>query len=448
VEIKGEQRGKRVLMICYHFPPIINGGVERSIKFAHYLPDFGYEPVVLTTNRFGTEMVEGIEVVRTGEFMRRAKKFNVSGAVEVDTGHMEDRREISQPGGKFAATFKKFLSRWVVIPDDQIRWVLCSLFTAVRIAMKRKVKIIYSSSPPASSHILAYLVKLFTRTKWVMDLRDPWTLEPLNRELVQSRLRMVIDRFLERLCISLSDAVICNTEESLEAYVSMYPSSRGKFMVIPNGFDEGEMKRAKEEENEESLIKESKSYFIISHVGSFNRYRDRPSVPVDFLRAVWNLVGSGAIDGKKIRVIFVGALSEEEKTEVNSFGLGECIQLMGQLSHHEALRIMVTSSVLLLYDPGREARYYIHGKLYEYLGAEKPILAIVPDGASSRLATNSGMALICRPGDVDCIEEAIMSLYRAEWMPECRVEVERFHRRYLTSLLADCFDRVSSGVGL
>ena len=448
MEIKDKRTSRRVLMICYHFLPVVNGGVERSAKFARFLPHFGYEPVVLTTNRFGTDTVEGVDVVRTGEFMRSSKRIDARGSAEADSGNRGGTLSYGPSGERLKSAFKRFLSRWVVIPDDQIRWVVCSLFAAVKVVREKKVSIIYSSSPPASSHILAYLVKLFTRARWVMDLRDPWTLEPLNRELVQSKLRMSIDRFLERLCITFSDTVIFNTEEALSAYVSMYPSSREKFIVIPNGFDMEEIKRAKEEEGSGSVLGKGDKHFIISHVGSFNRYRDRPSVPVDFLRAVRNLVGSGAIDGKKIRVIFVGALSEEEKTEVNSFGLGECIQLMGQLSHHEALRIMVTSSVLLLYDPGREARYYIHGKLYEYLGAEKPILAIVPDGASSRLATNSGMALICRPGDVDCIEEAIMSLYRAEWMPECRVEVERFHRRYLTSLLADCFDRVSSGVGL
>jgi len=427
---------------------MINGGVERSLKFARYLPDFGYEPVVLTTNRFGTESIEGIEIVRTGEFMRSSKRGEASRTGGLNSGGRGGVRTSSSSGDKFRVAFKKFLSRWIVIPDDQIRWVVCSLFTAIRIVTKRKTGIIYSSSPPASSHILAYFVKLFTRTKWVMDLRDPWTLEPLNRELIRSKFRMAIDRFLERLCISFSDAVICNTEESLGAYSAMYPSNKDKFVVIPNGFDEEEMKKAKEEEKEKSLIREARDHFIISHVGSFSRYTDRPSVPIDFLRAVRNLIDSGAVERDRIRVVFVGGLSNEEIAEVNTFTLGECIQLMGQLPHHKALRVMIASNALLLYDPSEEAKYYIRGKIYEYIGAGKPILMIVHDGATSRLAEQSGMALICKPGDVHCIEEAIVSLYRADRLPECRIKVEKFNRKYLTSLLADCFDRVSSRVGL
>ncbi|HEM47447.1 MAG TPA: hypothetical protein ENO23_10440, partial [Alphaproteobacteria bacterium] len=170
---------RRVLMLCYHYPPANTGGVRRSVAFARRLPGRGWEPIVLTTGRFGGGPgAAGERVVRVSE----------------PHGAMLSRAP-AEAGGKAGGldSLRRALVRWadrrLMIPDNKIRWAWRARREAREIVDGGGVDLIYATSPPHSTHLLALRTARRLGVPWVMDLRDPWTLEPIIEATGRSVLR-------------------------------------------------------------------------------------------------------------------------------------------------------------------------------------------------------------------------------------------------------------------
>src|SRR3989304_930746 len=197
---------KKVLMITYRFLPFYSPSAQRVGKFAKYLPQFGWEPYILTSGP-GTDRVEKLAGIGNGLRVIRAREI-------IDTGYEITRprqgRSDSQPVKKpsfpkeLVRRLKGIVKRCTFIPDEHFSWIPSAVIKGWRLIQKEHIDAIFSSSPPPSGHVVALILKILTRKPWVADFRDPW---PYSRHYLGADppSRWALTRVLERICWKKSD---------------------------------------------------------------------------------------------------------------------------------------------------------------------------------------------------------------------------------------------------
>jgi len=436
----------KVLMLCYNYSPMITGGVERSVKLAKYIPRFGWEPVILTTKRFGSEPGSfGETIVRTpeprlglGGSSRKGRKSKKEPGPEIQSHRRGALRGLGRSLAGWAG-------RRVMIPDDKIRWALAAYMPARRLMRREGIDVIYSSSPPASAHLLGMWLKSYSGKPLILDLRDPWTFEPLNRYLNEDERRRDREMKLERQCFERADLIVINTPEAAERYGEIYPEFASKMQVITNGFDGEELSLAERERVNGPLQEIDSSVFVISHTGSFSRHTDRDISPEPLLIALSELLKHGTLDPARHRVVFAGVTGPIFKSRIDQLGLADLVDLTGTVSHIDAMRIIKRSNLLLLYDRSERAEYYVRGKLYEYLGAGKRILGIIPPGAARRLLESSGFGIFALPGSSEDIARALAEALdaRDDPVPAPGFDLGIYDRKRIAERMAEYLDRLT-----
>ncbi len=439
---------RKVLMLCYHFPPGRNGGVEPNARMARGLPAFGWEPIVVTTNRWGSAGADELpRVVRVGELLRfgTGRRGNLGRREDAPSGGAPSRG--GRPRSGLPRPLLRFAEKWLLLPDKHVRWTARALPAALGILRRKEADAIYTTSPPASAHMLGLLLKRLTGTPWVMDLRDTWALEPLSRYLRQGGVRLSLERAFERACVRAADRIVAATEEAAEAYRARYPGAASRIEWIPNGYDGPELERARATVRECPYLDGiAGGTFVIGHLGTFSRHTDEPSYPKGLLDALAALARRGAISPGTARAIFAGPMNPETARLIGAYDLGAIVSTPGPVPHIDALRIMLRSDLLLLYDPNPIGEHYIHGKLFEYLAADRWVLGVVPPGASRRLLERSGRALAIVPDRGEEIERALAEAMRRRGSPRAGAfDVSRYEAGRLASRLADVLGKASHG---
>lgn len=402
---------KKLLMLAYGYPPRYAGWTERSVKFVKYLPEKGWTPVVVTRvegsndARVGEERVTRVPdvlvAVREGIRTRPADGGSDVAPDAVD-GDIPFRRRVKR------AVFKR-ADKWLAIPDWTVGWAVSAFVPALRALREEGADVIYSTSPPASAHLLGLALKKATGKPWVMDYRDPWTFESLNVHLRRPGFRLAVERRLERVCIKNADAIIANTPRAKRRFEELHPDQGKKLSVITNGFDGEELARAAACLDQPVPWRSfGKSTFVISHAGDFFRYgQGRDRTPHALLEAMKGLQDKGVISPGNCRFVFAGDLPVVMARRIRELGLTDLVDAVGVISHFDATRLMLVSDLLLLFDPEGDGETYVRSKLYEYLGSGKPILGIVPDGAHKELLKKSGRGLLASPDDPESIQRAV-----------------------------------------
>ena len=286
-----------------------------------------------------------------------------------------------------------------------------------------------------------------------MDLRDPWTIEPLRWYLREGGARLALERRIERCAFSAADAIVVNTEEAAEAYRERYPRAAARIRAIPNGWDAEELAAARGSSGAALATGRGAGgeggarggAFVAAHVGTFSRHADAPAYPRAFFDAVKGLAAEGAVSERDFRVVIAGALHPAAQRAIDGLGLGGIVERRGTVSHAEALSIMLRSDLLLLYDPAPEGQYYIRGKLYEYLAAGAWILGLVPEGASRRLLEGSGHGVAVSPEDGGAIRRALLRSLAERPRPAARegFDIRRFEGAPLAASLARVLDEAA-----
>ncbi|MGD1049406.1 MAG: glycosyltransferase, partial [Candidatus Krumholzibacteriaceae bacterium] len=315
-----KQEPKRLLMLCYHFSPAVSGGVERSARFARYLPEHGWTPFVVTTNRWGTPGGEDNRVLRVGELFRGRRRRAAGGG---GTGTAAGPSPAAQARSARRAPFVRFAEKWLLVPDKHVRWTAMALLPARGKLGRGGADAIYTTSPPASAHVLGLILKRLTGKPWIMDLRDPWTLEPLNWYLRAGGARLSLERRIERICFGGADAIIATTEEAALEYRELYPGCAGRIHWIPNGFDARELEAARSPVPPAAYLEGlGEGCFVISHLGTFCRYTDAPAFPKGFLDAVKMLAAQGILTSRTCRIVFAGGMNPETERLIARYDLG------------------------------------------------------------------------------------------------------------------------------
>ena len=440
---------KKLLMLACSYPPVYGGHTERSVKFVKYLPDHGWTPVVITKSAPGNGSGKGAKVgaervVRTPDILVRVRERARTREGAVGHGDGGEKTAQAMPLGRRLKRLAFDLAdKWLVVPDWQVGWAATAFAPSLRILRRGEADVIYSTSPPASSHLLGLALKRATGKPWVMDYRDPWTFEPVNKQLRRPGFRLSLERRLEWLCVAGADAVIANTPRAERRFKALYPRFAGKFRVITNGFDGEELERAASSPGGPTPWKSpGDGVFVISHAGDFYRFRQGDRTPHSLLNALKDLLDEGIISPETCRVILAGELPPVMLRRITRLGLEGLIESVGLISHLDATRLMLVSDLLLLFDPSGDGGTYVRSKLYEYLGGGRPVLGMVPEGASRELLAISGRGLLTSPDDREGIKLAIRRAIEHPAPPVSRsgFDPSNYDRRELTKRLASLLD--------
>jgi glycosyltransferase involved in cell wall biosynthesis len=427
---------KNLLFIAYYFPPMGMGGVQRSVKFVKYLPEFGYEPTVLT--------------VRDVHYYQHDPSLSadIANARIIRTESLDPLRILRtlkphgrQTGPSAAAApsaiekCNRVLSRWVFIPDSKIAWIPFAVSAALRSARRIRFDAIFTTSPPHSAHLAGLLLQKALRVPWIADFRDSWLMEKFDR--VPTRFhRMINDRLL-RAVVGHADRLVAVSEPILSDLKGASDRSRDAFLCIPNGFDP-------EDFRETAWTPSPK--FRITYCGTANPVHS----PDDFFRGLQVAFGKRPDLRPQIEVRFVGSVTGIDLDRMaDAYGIRETIRQTGYLAHSESLRRLMDSDLLLLVLPSDSSAGVVTGKLYEYMASGIPILGIIPDGEAKRLIRSYARGITVHPDDPQGISGTLIRIFdlwkRGGWTgrPQGRGDVALFDRRLQARNLAGIFDCIS-----
>lgn len=407
-----------VLIVSHDFPPHGGGGVIRAVKFARYLPSFGWHPVVIAADPQAYDVAYhdpslsklGVEAVRVRYPHRRIGRSS--------PGSVPGRPGL--PG--ISVAWLRRLARTLLVPDPEVLWVIPALIALEGLRRQDRPQVVLTTSPPNSSHLVGWLAKGLWGLPWIADFRDQWVGNPLY---LRGPVAQAVERWLEERCLSRADAVLATTPELTRVLAER--SSRA-VECLRNGFDPEDFR---------GLSPSFPAAFTLAHVGSLGPTRDpRP------ILSAWRALAADHPGRVQLRLIgpahqcdVAGLLREDPL-------LSRTVVHLPFLPHREALAEMVAASALLLVTSAEEgASTAIPGKTYEYLASAKPIVALTLRGPLARLLQERGLGDPIAPADVGALERELRKLYaihEAGALASCvpAGAAEPFDRRYQAARLA------------
>jgi glycosyltransferase involved in cell wall biosynthesis len=424
---------KKVLIVAYYFPPMGMGGVQRASKFVKYLPEFRWEPLVLTVKDvlyyqhdptliheirhakiFRTESLDPLRLIRP---LMKSRIPTQSGEI-----HRPSAFEILN--GK--------ISPWLCVPDTKIAWVPFALASGIRIIKRFGIDVIFTTSPPHSSHLVGLLMKKMLNIPWVVDFRDSWLMEEFNPG--PTPVHRTINRWMLREVLKRSDRIIGISKPILADMQSATDKPAGDFIWIPNGFDPADFK--------EYRTKPS-SRFRMTYCGTLSPFLS----PEHFFRGLTLAVRNRPDIKDKLEVRFVGSITGIDFDGiVEKTGIHDRIQKIGYVPHAESIRYLMDSDLLVLVLPADSSSGMVTGKIFEYMASGLPILGVVPDGEAKRLILEHQRGFVVHPHDTEGIARMVAELFDRWRKGRLKIGsprwkgMEAFDRRNQAGLLALIFN--------
>lgn len=413
---------KKVLIITYYWPPAGGPGVQRWLKFVKYLRDFEIEPVVyipenpsypILDESLLYEIPEGIKILKQPirEPYKVAGIFSKKHTEKISSGIIAEEKNQS-----FLQKMMLFVRGNFFIPDARVLWVKPSVKYLSNVLKEEEIEAIITTGPPHSLHLIGFNLKKRFNIKWVADFRDPWTQIGYHNKLKLTKNSQKKHEKLENKVLEEADKIIVTSFSTRDEFQKK--TSTG-VELITNGFDI--------EINTEPY---SNDKFIISHVGSLLAGRN----PVNLWNALSELIEENPDFRKVLQLYFAGRLSEEVISSVKSSGLEAFLKLKGYVSHEEAVNLQRQSALLLLLEIDSEiTRGIIPGKVFEYLAAKRPILAVGPERWDvEKILSENGAGQVFQYGDKEAIKNFIFSEYQKFQKGEellVASEISKYHRR-------------------
>lgn len=416
-------------MIVPFFPPMGGGGVYRPLSFVRHLPAHAWSVTVIAPRGDAFWIRDESLLDRVPPETRVVRTDTWSGQAVLRRGGVGAQ---SRSARRFALLRR--LASAVMIPDSYIGWYPFALRAALREARTGAFDAIYSTSPPESAHLVAAAVQHRSGLPWVADFRDPW----MNLHLldVPSPAHAALHRRLERSVCRRAHLVV--TTAWSEALLRNACAS-ARVTRIPNGYDGAEAAAVAD------LSPPSAGPIRIVHAGMLTQRRSAAT----FLDALRDFLARRPDARGGIDVEFVGAREDGNEHALERHGLSGCVRFVDTVTHDEALRRERTAHVLLLIKHA-DPRYngLVPGKLYEYIGLRRPVLALAPAGEARELVVSLRRGEGADPDDVAGIARAIERMYdrhRAGTLDAHYDLSERpeFERSRQAASLASLLDRVA-----
>ncbi|MBV8325776.1 glycosyltransferase family 4 protein [Chryseobacterium sp.] len=424
---------KKILIITYYWPPAGGPGVQRWLKFAKYLPDFGWKPVIYTPENPSYPLVdeslikeipEDIEIVRTRiwEPYQLAEKLNKSNkkfkAGQFDVGKNQ--------------SWKSKLSIWVrgnfFIPDARVFWVKPSIAFLEKYLKENKIDTVVTSGPPHSLHLIGLgLKEKLPGLKWVADFRDPWTEISYYTHLKLTKSSDKRHRQLENAVFKNADITLATSYTDAENF----RKAGANAVCITNGFDASDSGERSEESNE-------KKTFTLSYIGVLEQLRN----PENLWKVLDELVNENAELSKNFTLKFAGRIDDKIMSFIENSSLKNHILNLGYLSHGKAVEEMQNSDILLITNfPNDSSKGIIPGKIFEYLASGKQILSFGPDKADvAKILEETQAGKHFGYTDYEMVKQFILDrfeLWKNGKLSQNPQSIEQFSRRNLTKKLTE-----------
>ncbi len=327
-------------------------------------------------------------------------------------------------------------------PDEKNYWIPGAVFKGLRLLSKQDIGVISASGYPWSAFLVGAILSKFKGIPLILDFRDAWTLNP--RPLWDNHFQ----RFWENKVLLQASKVIFATNLIREGYIERYPwIDRRKFITITNGYEAADFRHIEGEE------KKNSKRFLITITGTFNDSvppLDVDQSPYYFLKGFARLLKNDNGDiPKNIFVRFVGNFGRNNEDFVKRLGLENVVEITGHVSHGKSIEFQLESDLLLLIISNcPESKSILTGKLFEYIGAKKPILALVPDGEAKDLIVREGLGVAVEPEDIDGVKNAIFEFYKKWKQNSLKLEgndcvFKKYEMKALTKKLVDAIEENS-----
>ncbi|SDI73345.1 hypothetical protein SAMN05421846_112136 [Chryseobacterium taeanense] len=427
---------KKILIITYYWPPAGGPGVQRWLKFAKYLPEFGWKPVIYTPENPSYPLLDeslvkdvpkDIEIVKTRiwEPYQLAEKLNKSNkkfkAGQFDVGKNQ--------------SWKSRLSIWVrgnfFIPDARVFWVKPSVTFLENYLKENKIDVVVTSGPPHSLHLIGLnLKKKNPGLKWIADFRDPWTEISYYKHLKLTKSSDNKHRQLESEVFKNADITLATSYTDAENFRKKGANS----FCITNGFDESDSVT-------QTLKNTDQQNFTLSYIGVLEQLRN----PENLWKVLDDLVQENSSFAKSFILKFAGRIDDKILQTIENSALKKHINNLGYLSHDKAVKEMENSDLLLITNfPNDSSKGIIPGKIFEYLATGKQIISFGPDDADvSRILNETQAGKHFSYDDSQMVKEFILEkfdLWKNGNLLKNTQSIEQFSRKNLTRKLAEILD--------
>lgn len=434
---------KKILIITYYWPPAGGPGVQRWLKFAKYLPDFGWKPVIYTPENPSYPLLdesllkdvpENLEIVKTKiwEPYQLAEKLNKSNkkfkAGQFDVGKNQ--------------SWKSKLSIWIrgnfFIPDARVFWVKPSVKFLEQYLKEQKIDVVVTSGPPHSLHLIGLdLKKKLPHIKWIADFRDPWTEISYYKHLKLTKSSDKKHRQLESDVFKNADITLATSYTDAENFRQHGANA----ICITNGFDENDAGKIIPPENEKSQTHQQN--FTLSYIGVLEQLRN----PENLWKALDELVTTHSDFAEKFILKFAGRVDDKILSSLENSGLKGHIRNLGYLSHDKAIEEMSKSNLLLITNfPNQSSKGIIPGKIFEYLASGKLIVSFGPDEADvSKILDETKAGKHFGYDDLEGVKAFILEkfdLWKSGNLLENNQNIEQFSRKNLTKKLAEILNQL------
>lgn len=415
------RRVRHALFVAFHYPPeASSSGVLRTLKYTRYLPTYGWRVTVLTLNRDAYTTVDPALERQIPEDVR-----------VVRTRYFDTKRHFAFRGSHLAV---------MAIPDRWIGWWPWATAEGRRIVRADPAHLVYSTSPHGTAHLIAATLARAAAIPWVADFRDPWYDDPPSPQ--RPAVAVWAARRLERRVVHRADLVVASTNalrDQIGARCAGEPSS--KFVAIPNGYDEADFADspvARRRRNNEMLV---------VHAGGLDPdYRD----PRPVFAATAAAAHADGVQRSRIRFRFIGGgpfgTSAAMARAVAEAQLQDRVEFLPRIPYAAALAELQHADLLLLLQASYDTVNLVPAKLFEYLRASRPLLAVAYPGATGEILNDVGGGWHVDPRHPTALPEALTTIYR-KW---CADELDSivadpsklltFSRQHLAAKLANYFD--------
>lgn len=450
---------KKVLMIAYIYPPLGGSGVQRTLKFSKYLPQFGWQPLVVCGDdpeifATGTDDSLLADIPPEAYILRKPfiSPFGLRRRVQRWSGITPKFTEIdnlqkpntstgtsSDQEINFTRRFFNLLSKPlspIEFPpiDAGLYWAFSIIPLCLRIIKEQQVDLIYSSSFPYSDHLAGLILKRMTNKPWVADFRDPWSQNPASRN---KGWRRNCDIIAENWVLKQADKIIGVTPSYTKGLRELAPFRQAiDSITIENGYDNDDFPRDKCIYGFHRDISNHK--VTLAHVGHVYN-----GTAIPLFHALKEL----GPEGRNLEIKFIGGFDNKEKEWIINNDINLQIIITERLSHDEAIKQMLLADfLLLLIGEGDRWKGHYPGKLFEYMHSGRLILMVGPEGVTSEFLRSTGTGVYIPTNDLNALVNVLQEIvnfpdqyFNRHYNPQKEI-IERFERRQLTSRLASVFD--------
>ena len=437
---------KRVLIISYYWPPTGGSGVQRWVKFAKYLPEEGWQPVIYTPENpeqlakdtsLEAEVPEETEVIKT----HIIEPYELYKKVLRKSGHSKEAVEVNPVNAQHKSLLQK-AAMWVrgnlFRPDPRCLWIRPSVRFLKKYLAEHPVDLIVSTGPPQSMHLIGLRLARETGLPWIADFRDPWTRIFYFKHLQMTKATERWHEKMEKKVLDEASAVVAVSPLVQQEFQAMTDTP---VELITNGFDECDFEGS---ECTEAYGGPEKN-FTITHTGLFAA-DGNPTV-------LWDVLSEKCAKDEQFRKLLkiklIGKNDEQIIKALEDRGLKDMLEDMGYQPHSAAVQEQRTASVLIL--PLRKEPEYkavLPGKLFEYLAAFRPVLGIgQTDGAMAMILNETKTGKVIDWEDKEGISEYIEKCWERHLEGRLTTEgadISHFTRRSITRRMVQLFERLAS----